>query len=198
MTRPTQQDLVTLYRGMTEDQLLASAIEYDQLTEQAQAALRAEFAQRNMQPPELPDRQRPETGEFSVVGRYRDLPQAQLAKCALDSAGIPCFLRDENTIRLEWVWSNLMGGIRLQVAAADLEAAEAILAQPIPGTIATDTEDVFEQPCCPRCGSLDIVYETKNQKVGMASMYIGIPLLLNKDAWKCQTCDAEWQDAETE
>ena len=51
-----------------------------------------------------------------------------MARSVLESAGIPCFLRDENTVRNDWLLSNLMGGMRLMVNANDREAAEAILA----------------------------------------------------------------------
>jgi hypothetical protein len=61
------------------------------------------------------------------VGKYRDLPEAQIAQSVLNSAGIPSFLADENTIRMDWLWSNLLGGIKLQVRASDAEAAEAML-----------------------------------------------------------------------
>ncbi len=34
-----------------------------------------------------------------TVQQYRDLAEAQVAKGVLDSAGIPCYLRDENAVR---------------------------------------------------------------------------------------------------
>ena len=58
----------------------------------------------------------------------------------LESAGIPCYLRDENTVRTQWLWSNLMGGIRLQVREEDRAAAEALLHQLIPEQTPTDDE----------------------------------------------------------
>jgi hypothetical protein len=103
MSRPTLEELATLYRSMDEAQLIELAQEYDRLTEVAQSTLRAEFAARKLEPPELRG-PRPylESQQLAVVGRYRDLPQAQMAKSLLESAGIECYLRDENTIRIEW------------------------------------------------------------------------------------------------
>jgi hypothetical protein len=40
--------------------------------------------------------------------RFRDIPAALLAKSILDSEGIECFLADENTIRMDWLWSNML------------------------------------------------------------------------------------------
>jgi hypothetical protein len=196
---PTRDELENLYRSMSEQELMDVAMEYDKLMDVAQTALRAEFATRKMEPPEIPEAQLESSlQKVAIVDRYRDLTQALLAKSALQSAGIASYLRDENTVRIEWVWSNLIGGIRLQVAATDLEEAQAILAQPIPETIALEGDLDFEQPRCPRCGSLDIIYETKNQQVGIASMYSGVPIIVNRDAWKCSDCGALWEDVPEE
>jgi hypothetical protein len=130
MSQPTSQELATVYRDMTSEELIATAMEYDSLTDIAQSALRAEFATRKIEPPELPETDpspNANAQELVIVGRYRDLPQAQIARSALESAGIPCFLRDENTVRNDWLLSNLMGGMRLMVNNSDREAAEAIL-----------------------------------------------------------------------
>ena len=129
MSQPTPEELASLYRRYTNDQLIDTALQYDTLTAQAQSAIRAEFAARKLDPPEIPDPESlREPQELVIVGRYRDLPQGQMARSVLESAGIPCFLRDENTVRNDWLLSNLMGGMRLMVNANDREAAEAILA----------------------------------------------------------------------
>lgn len=62
-----------------------------------------------------------------VLRRYRDMPQAFVAKGLLDSAGIECFLQDDNVIRLDWLWSNAMGGIKLLVRQKDAEQAAQLL-----------------------------------------------------------------------
>ena len=62
-----------------------------------------------------------------MVKRFRDMPEAQIAESILDSAGIDCFLADENTIRMDWLWSNLLGGFKLMVRPEDLDAATQLL-----------------------------------------------------------------------
>ena len=54
---------------------------------------------------------------------------ALAAKSALDGAGIPSFLGDENTIRIDWLLSNALGGIKLWIKREDLAAAEEVLNQ---------------------------------------------------------------------
>ena len=40
------------------------------------------------------------------------------------SAGIECYLQDESVVRLDWFWSNAMGGIKLIVREKDAAEAE--------------------------------------------------------------------------
>jgi hypothetical protein len=111
MIRPTFEELAACYRSMPEEQLVKIGQEYEGLTEIAQAALRAEFSSRKLEPPELSESiARPKARQVAVVGRYRDLIEAQVAKSVLESAGISCYLRDENTIRSDWAWSNFQEG----------------------------------------------------------------------------------------
>jgi hypothetical protein len=198
---PGQPDptFADLYRPMSEYELQALAADWHSLTDEAQAALAAEFATRGLtltQPP-LEEDEAPEYRDLVTLRRYRDLSEAIVARGAIESAGIFCFLKDENTIRLDWQISNMIGGIRLQVAAADVEAAEAVLAQPIPDTIEFADEPGYEQPRCPRCHSTNISYERASRKATLASLYlIGIPLPLGSASWTCQGCGFRWEEVD--
>ena len=55
------------------------------------------------------------------------MPQALLAKSVLESAAIECFLGDDNLIRMDWLWSNLLGGIKLRVRREDALVASRLL-----------------------------------------------------------------------
>jgi hypothetical protein len=90
-------------------------------------------------PPETPRPTEPREpdGELELrplvtIRKFRDLPEALLAKGSLESAEIESALIDDNLVRLDWFWSNLMGGIKLQVDPENVEAAQMILDQPIP------------------------------------------------------------------
>lgn len=67
-----------------------------------------------------------------ILRRYRDLLEAMVAKSVLDSAGIECLLADDNLARLDWLYSNLIGGIKLLVRHADVEAANKLLDEASP------------------------------------------------------------------
>ena len=52
-----------------------------------------------------------------------------MAKSILDSAGIESFLADENVISMNWLYSNALGGVKLQVRNADAAIASDLLNQ---------------------------------------------------------------------
>jgi hypothetical protein len=62
-----------------------------------------------------------------ILRKYRDMPQAYADKSALESAGIQCFLWNANLVRMDWLWSNLLDGIKLVVRESDAEDAARIL-----------------------------------------------------------------------
>jgi hypothetical protein len=62
-----------------------------------------------------------------VLRLYRDMRAAYVDKSVLDVAGIRCYLQDANIVRMDWLWSNAMGGIKLVVREADAEDAAKIL-----------------------------------------------------------------------
>jgi len=194
---PTFADL---YRPMSELELHELAADWHSLVPEAQSALIAEFGSRGLdfsEPSQSVDEPAPEFRDLTTVRRYRDLSEALVARAVIESAGIFCFLKDENLVRLDWQVSNFIGGIRLQVAATDVEAAEAILSQPIPSGFSIPDQPGFEQPRCPRCTSTDIAWERQGRKAALASLYLfALPLPRGSESWHCNSCDLRWQDTE--
>jgi hypothetical protein len=191
---PTFADL---YRPMSESELQDLLSDWHFLVPEARVALAAEFAARNLafsEPPQPVD-DSPEFRELVTICRYRDLSEAIVARAVIQSAGIFCFLKDENLVRLDWQVSNFIGGIRLQVAAADVKVAEAILSQPIPDTFSIPDQPGFVQPRCPRCTSTDITWERQGRKAALASLYLfSLPLPRGSESWLCNSCDLRWVD----
>ncbi len=66
-------------------------------------------------------------GKLVTVDTF-DMPtEAHLAKGLLEANGLTAFLADELTVGVAWHLSNAVGGIKLQVAEADVEHAARIL-----------------------------------------------------------------------
>jgi hypothetical protein len=95
---------------------------------------------------------------------------------------------------MDWLLSNAIGGIRLQVRQPDFESARAILDEPIPPEFSEEqVGEPFEQPRCPRCYSLDIGFETIDRfwTFGLW-LLLSVPIPIRRDHWKCYTCNVEW------
>jgi hypothetical protein len=198
MSEPTFEEF---YHSQSDFELLRIAEDWHSLVESAQIALQAEFARRGIEfrAPEPPREEDPSSRYRNLVTirRYRDLSEAIVARGVIESAGIFCFLKDENFVRLDWQMSNLIGGIRLQVAAADVDAAEAILEQPIPEAIDLPDQPSFEQPHCPRCNSINIAWERQGRKAALVALYlVSLPLPRGSESWLCNNCGLRWIEEE--
>lgn len=131
---------------------------------------------------------------FVSLRRFRDLPDALLAWSILDSTGMESFLIDEITIRMDWLWSNLLGGIKICVRAEDAEDAVQVLKLEIPEKFNVDESGEFEQPRCPKCKSLEISFENFNKPVTYACTFLlNLPIQVGRQRWKCQSCGYVWR-----
>ena len=127
------QRMTELYSSMPDAKLQELAEDSAELTDLAHTALKAELNRRGLKivsegPPMETDPV--EEPELTTIRKFRDLPEAILAKGLLESAGIECYLADDNIVRLDWFLSNAIGNMRLQVKPADAETAIEILDQP--------------------------------------------------------------------
>ena len=135
-----------------------------------------------------------ERRELITIRKFRDLPEAILAKGLLESSGLECYLADDNMVRMDWFISNFVGGVKLQVKPEDGEAANAILEQPIPEQFELDDLGEYQQPECPKCGSLDTVFEALNKPIAYTSAWIGVPIPVHQEGWQCKSCGYHWDD----
>jgi len=124
-----QQRLAALYASKSDAELAELALDQENLTEDALSVLESEFLRRGLrfERQNLAPIADAEDVKLVALRRFRDLPGALVAKGLLDSAGIKCFLSDENTVRMDWLWSNALGGIRLWVREDDLAESVALL-----------------------------------------------------------------------
>jgi hypothetical protein len=90
-----------------------------------------------------------EKQRFLVLRQLRDLPNALVSGSVLNSVSIEFFLADENTIRMDWFWSNLLGGIKLCVRESDADAATDLLDLDIPENFDFEGVGEYESPAAP-------------------------------------------------
>jgi hypothetical protein len=211
------------YKLRTDKELMADARNYDEMVDGAKVAIRAEFERRGLEPPMVyewvpdePPGSRPEPApdkdvQLVTVQRYRDLSEAIVARSVLESAGILCFLQDENVVRLDWGYSNFIGGMRLQVQVEDEPDALELLKQSAPQSIEVPGAGSFEQPVCPKCGSDKVVAYDAGLKKAAALVLLGSwisylllwPMVLwrivsgqlkakKPEQWHCMNCGCNW------
>jgi Putative prokaryotic signal transducing protein len=133
-----------------------------------------------------------------LLRQFRDLPEALLAKGSLESAGIRCLLGDANMVRMDWFYSNAIGGIKLLVDSDDAAEAEQILSQHIPEHFDVPDVGEYEQPRCPKCDSFDITFRELDPatffSLALTWLGLGVPMPIHRRAWHCRACHVEWED----
>jgi len=189
------------YAGMTDGELQGLARSAESLTELAWDALEDEMDRRHLDCADDPapePHQEMEVRELVTIRQFRDLPEALLAKGSLESAGIECFLADDNLVRMDWFISNFIGGIKLNVRAADAENAQKLLDEPILEGLYVQGVGLYEQPRCPKCHSLDVNFQELDRPIAYMSAFLRVPMPVQRKGWRCHACDAEWEDDSTE
>jgi hypothetical protein len=193
--------LAATYADMPDLQLADLAATGDTLTDAARQALRAEIAKRGLGVEVLETTpEEPPPQDLVTIRQFRDLPEALLAKGALDSAGIPSFLADKNMVRMDWFISNAIGGVKLQVREEDVAEANSILDQPSPDNFEVEGVGNYEQLKCPECKSLDVSQDPLHGAAGssLAVSWVtgGVipPVPLHAGGSRCNSCGHHWQD----
>jgi hypothetical protein len=118
------------YSQLSDGELLKLASEPWTLSEPAWEALEDELERRRLGIPEPqtpPEATVPEMRNLVLLRRFRDIPEALLAKGRLEAHGVECFLADENMVRMDWFISNLLGGVKLLVEPQNFLSASRIL-----------------------------------------------------------------------
>jgi XTP/dITP diphosphohydrolase len=134
-------------------------------------------------------------GQLVTIRRFRDLPAAHIALGKLESAGITCELADDEMVRMDWFYSNMVGGVRLQVAEDEVEDAEKVLAELPPVSLGPEgVGSQYTQPICPNCGSVDVFHENRPTAVSYAALvFLALPIVSGVDRMKCNACGATWE-----
>jgi hypothetical protein len=129
------QILAQRYAEMSNEELQLISSQQSDLTVVAQNALRLELTRRGMAQAmegqaSPPGRDEVEFQDLVTVRRFAELTEALVAKGSLESAGIECYLVDDNMVRI--FVPTFTEGVRLQVKPEDLVVATEILEEPAP------------------------------------------------------------------
>jgi len=110
---------------------------------------------------------------FVIAAVFDNYINAHLTLGRLQEDNINCWLKDENTVTIDPILTNAVGGIKLMVAESQIERALALINK--------DKEAYKQQHPCPQCGSVNIEVVSTPRK---ASNWLGTiaNILLNAGA----------------
>lgn len=125
-----------------------------------------------------------------TIATFNYPAQAHILRAKLETQGIWSFVADENLVAINWLCSNVIGGVKLQVKEQDVARALEIL-----GIEPEDFgEEEVEDERCPHCLSSNIHYEKYAIPAVFASwLLLSLPLPFLKRKWKCANCDHRWK-----
>jgi hypothetical protein len=153
---------------------------------------------------------------LETVATYWYVGEAELARTALEAAGIETFIDDENLVRVDWFNANAVRGIKVRVRSEDSEAADEVL-NSLPEMVEGEGGEAIEgaDPKAPRscelCGSPNVIKKTRwPHFFAISIVAIGLAIALNEtmaalfgvgafalfmlitDRWRCQDCGEQW------
>jgi hypothetical protein len=122
-----------------------------------------------------------------TISRYSMPYEAHIARARLDSEGIPAFVADEHTINMQWMYSNALGGVRLQVPESYAEAAIEVLAEDREQDLID--QEGCETEVCQSCGSTATeFYQIGRRWAFLVFLGFNFPLFPVKNGIKCKQC----------
>ena len=129
--------------------------------------------------------------EFTLLQSYDNYISAHIAMGRLQEEGFTCWLKDENTVTIDPILTNAVGGIKLMIAKQEAKRAWEILER-------NRREHQALLPC-PNCGSTNVeLVSTPRKASNWASAIIGffftsfaIPV---EKVYHCFDCEHEFEE----
>lgn len=125
--------------------------------------------------------------DFVTVAAFDAAPDAYIIKGLLEQAGIPAFISNEHLVGVQWLYSNAVGGVQVQVPAEHAAAALEVLR----AGQEESPEQERDAPVCPGCGNKG-VESGPTGLLAALSLCLGIPLLARRRN-RCGKCGATWR-----
>jgi len=115
---------------------------------------------------------------MKLIAQLSKPEDAHLLRMRLEAGGVEAFIQDEHTVSTYWLYSNAIGGVRVEVKDEDLDKAREILELP-----------PLEQGMiiCPNCGS-DKVVQRELSMMGALALAIGFLLPTPSRKADCSDC----------
>lgn len=130
-----------------------------------------------------------------TIATFTTPDEAHLFRMKLGAAGIDAYVVDENMVQAYWLYSNAIGGVRVQIDEADLPAVKEFLNEDSEVQSLEDDASLN----CPKCGSSSIEQDDSSRRVALFVVSLtSVPLPFSKNRWHCTSCDHRWNLSTTE
>lgn len=135
-----------------------------------------------------------EESTFQKIATFQYSSEAIIFKGKLESEGIEVFMRDNNTVDSNPLYSNAVGGVKLFVKNDDFDKATDIFSN-ISQYSLDDNKKLIK---CPKCGAeqIDMITSIKDLKSFLVFLFsvflIAIPFY-SKHKYKCDNCKFEFK-----
>mgnify|MGYP005855037097 CR=1 FL=1 len=116
---------------------------------------------------------------MTIIASYTKMEDAHLAVSKLEGSGVEAWLRDEATANLYWLYSNAIGGVKVEVADEDVERAREILELP------KEASGLIQ---CPHCGSEHTSVRQMNLLFALGLIFLNLILPHRKNKADCLDC----------
>ena len=132
-----------------------------------------------------------EEEKFILLRRFQYSSEAVIYQGKLESEGIEVFLRDNNIVDSNPLYSNAVGGVKMFVKTEDIDKANEIL-----GDVSLYSVDDENQPLkCPECGEEQVEMETSINGVKsffQVAIFGAFAQFFSRYKYKCQNCNYEF------
>ncbi len=130
---------------------------------------------------------------FKLVRSFQYTSEAQIFSGKLESEGVEVYLRDNNTVDSNPIWSNAVGGVKLFVKSEDFDKANIILSDI--SQFSFDENNKLLK--CPNCGAeeVEMVTSIKDLKTLLAFIFSLLFILMpfySRHRYKCNKCKFEF------
>jgi hypothetical protein len=131
------------------------------------------------------------TMEFILLQTFNNYIDAHIVMGRLEEEGIQCWLKDENTVTINPIWTNAVGGIKLMVSEIQYERASHLLRQYV--------EEKKSRLACPNCKSNNIDLVSSPRKAvnwfsALAGFFFGDYAIAAEKTWHCFDCKADFEE----
>lgn len=123
-----------------------------------------------------------------TVSTHTNHIEAHILRCRLEAEDIPAFIASEHHVRMNWLMSYALGGVRVQVPAQFAPRALSVIRDVESGSyeLPDEADDV---PECPRCGSHQNSLDRRSWRMAFLSFFVlSVPIPFDASALKCGSC----------